>query len=366
MGKNSGFYSLEEIKKAGAQYNMIIGERSNGKTYSVLMEILSNYVKTGKQGALIRRWQDDFVGKRGISMFNALDDNGEVSKLTKGEWTHVAYFASKWYLAQRTEDGKQVKDEKPFCYGFSLSGMEHDKSTSYPNITTVLFDEFLTRQMYIMDEFIIFMNVLSTIIRHRNDVTVYMLGNTVTKYCPYFNEMGLTHVKDMLPGKIDVYTYGDSKLKVAVEMCKSSDKGKKSDAYFAFDNPKLNMITKGMWELEIYPHCPVKYVPKEVIYTFYIVYDMVAHACDIVLKEDGTDPFIFIMPKTTELHDLPEDLIYNTDHSIKPNHRRNILKARTDLEKRIMYMFNFERVFYATNEVGEHIAQYIKWCERNR
>ena len=62
-----------------------------------------------------------------------------------------------------------------------------------------------------------FANVLSTIIRHRNDVKIFMLANTVNKYCPYFKEMGLKHITEMKQGSIDIYTYGSSDLRVAVE-----------------------------------------------------------------------------------------------------------------------------------------------------
>ena len=74
------------------------------------------------------------------------------------------------------------------------------------------------------------MNVVSTIVRQRNDVKIFMAGNTVNQYCPYFTEMGLTHIKEMDKGAIEVYKYGDSKLRVAVEYADSiSTKGKPSD-----------------------------------------------------------------------------------------------------------------------------------------
>ena len=38
------YYSLKNILKKNAQYNMIFGERSNGKTYSVLYYALENYL----------------------------------------------------------------------------------------------------------------------------------------------------------------------------------------------------------------------------------------------------------------------------------------------------------------------------------
>ena len=246
MFKKQKFYSLDNILSHNATYNVIFGERSNGKTYSVLKLGLENFVNENKQLAIVRRWQDDFTGKRGRTMFDGLVSNGVISELTDGEWTDVYYYGSRWFFCKYDEETqKRITMERPFAYGFSISSMEHDKSTSYPDITTILFDEFLTRTMYLPDEFVLFMNVISTIVRYRTDVKIFMLGNTVNKYCPYFNEMGLTHIKEMNAGDIDLYRYGDSELTVAVEYCLPNKKGKKSDLYFAFDNPKLSMITGG-------------------------------------------------------------------------------------------------------------------------
>lgn len=361
--KKPKFYNLNKILETGAQYNIIIGERSNGKTYAVLKYGLENYVKTKKQLAIVRRWQDDFTGKRGQTMFDALVSNGEIVKLTKGEWTNIHYYASKWYLCRYGNEGKKqvrIVDDTPFAYGFAITSMEHDKSTSYPNVTTVCFDEFLTRTAYVPDEFVLFMNVLSTIIRHRTDVKVFMLGNTVNKYCPYFTEMGLKHVKDMKQGSIDLYQYGDSKLKVAVEYCKPNTQGKESDLYFAFDNPKLNMITGGSWELDIYPHCPVKYQPKDVLFTYFICFNGDILQCEIVRHLQLY--FTFIHRKTTPLKHTDTDLIYSTEYDARPNFARKITKPTTPLQKRVCESFIKDKVFYSDNEVGEIVRNYLIWC----
>ena len=70
--ENEEFYNLSRIKELKCQYNLIFGKRSNGKTYSVLKEIIENYAKTGQQGAYLRRYREDFIGKRGQQMFSAL------------------------------------------------------------------------------------------------------------------------------------------------------------------------------------------------------------------------------------------------------------------------------------------------------
>lgn len=355
------FYSLRKILQHNATYNMIIGERSNGKTFAVHEHALKVFWESGGQLAIIRRWQDDFVGKRGSTMFDGIVNAGIVKKVTNGEWTGIYYFSSRWYLC-RYENDKRVTMETPFAYGFAITSQEHDKSTSYPNVRTVLFDEFLTRSSYIPDEFVLFCNVLSTIIRQRDDVQIFMLGNTVNKYCPYFKEMGLKHVQDMKQGDIDTYRYSDSKLLVAVEYCRPNGKdGKPSDFYFAFDNPKLNMITGGAWEIDVYPHCPCKYRPKDIRFTFFIDFDATLLQCEVVCVNDGY--FLFIHEKTSELKHPDKDLVFSLNNwSHAKNKRRNIMKPEDELGVKLAWFFKHNRVFYQDNEVGEIVANYLKCC----
>lgn len=359
---NSKFYSLDGILSKNCQYNLIIGERSNGKTYSTLLYGIKKFLKNGEQMAYIRRWKEDYRGKRATQMFAGHVENGVIAKLTDGEYDRIKYNAGKWYLAKYdSELDKVITQEEPFCFAFALSDMEHDKSTSYPLITTIVFDEFLTRSYYLPEEFVIFMNVLSTIIRHRDNVKIFMLGNTVNKYSPYFKEMGLRHVPEMEIGKIDIYSYGESKLKVAVERCKSPNKkGKKSDVYFAFDNPSLNMITGGAWEINIYPHCPRKYKPKDIIFTFFINFNDELLQCEIIQLSDCC--FLYIHRKTTPIQDEDNDIIFSENYDVRPNHFRNLRKGNSNIEKRISQFFINDKVFYQDNEVGEVVRNYLQYC----
>lgn len=357
------FYRLDQILKRDAQYNIIFGERSSGKTFAVLEYGIKNYCKTGKQMAIVRRWEEDFKGKRGQTMFDSLVAADVVKRESGGEWTGVYYFASKWYLCRYEDDGTRVTDNRPFAYGFAITAMEHDKSTSYPDITTICFDEFLTRTVYIPDEFVLFCNVISTIVRHRTDVKIFMLGNTVNKYCPYFKELGLKHIQDMKPGDIDIYQYGSGELKVAVEYTRPNEKGKPSDIYFAFDNPKLQMITGGAWEIDIYPHCPVKYRPKDILFTFFIEFDLNLLQCEIVMIKDFA--FIFIHPKTSPIKYPDTDWIYTTEYHAGNNWRRNILKPIYDIDRKIYQLIKADKVFYADNETGEIVRNYLLWCGKN-
>jgi len=358
--KHDFFWSIEPIKKKKAKYNVIFGERSSGKTYGVELEILKNWIEKRQQGAIIRRMDEDFRGQRGQQMYDALVANNEIEKLTKGEWTGVTYRSKRWYLSRLDEKGKPEMQETPFCFAFSLSAYVHDKSTSYPGVTTVCFDEFICNTGYLSDEFILFQNTLSTIIRQRSNVTIYMLGNTVNKYgCPYFKEMGLTNVQKMKQGTIEVYTYGQTELTVAVEFT-GNKKSKDSDVYFAFGNEKLSMITRGSWEINVYPHKPCKFCPKDIIFTYFIKYEEYILQCEIV--RTGNNFFTFVHIKTTELKDPDRDLIYSLEYDPRPNWGRRLTAPVNELQKKVAWFWKADKVFYSDNEIGELVHNYLIEC----
>ena len=357
--KKGSFYSLDRIKKRGAEYNLIIGERSNGKTYAVKMEMLKALAKDGTQSALIRRWDEDFKGVRGANMFSDIVENGELTKLFGDKYDGITYYRHAWYMTKKDEKTeKPVKEIEPFCYAFSLTSMEHDKSTSYPRVRTILFDEMLTRKQYVPDEFILFMNVLSTIIRERDGVTIYMLGNTVSHFSPYFGEMGLKHIRQMKQGDIDVYTYGEHGCKVAVEYIGESKFLKKSNKYFAFDNPKLNMIKSGAYELDIHPHLTRRYKSSEIMFVYFVVYEEYTLQCEVI--QTGDEVFTFVHEKTTEIKNPDDDLIFSTEITSRRNYRVGILKPRDKMGEKIAFFYKHNLVFYQNNEVGEIMTNYIK------
>ena len=75
---SNDYYSYEDIDATEAQYRMVIGERSNGKTYGALMKAIRNYIIDGNQSAYVRRYREDFTGKRGQTLFTAIEMSGEI------------------------------------------------------------------------------------------------------------------------------------------------------------------------------------------------------------------------------------------------------------------------------------------------
>lgn len=370
MAKKFQYYDIRHLFKdyPDAYYYLVYGERSNGKTYSALDYAVDNYIKTGEQFAYLRRYGEDIRKKNLSNLFSGHIENGRISALSNGAFNSVDYTTSKFYLQNVTvdEDGCTdiYKNDEPMGFAFDLNSMEHYKSTSFPKITTIIFDEFMSRTGYLPNEWVLFANTLSTIIRHRNNVKIVLLGNTVNKYCPYFSEMGLSHIKEQKPGTVDVYNYADTGLKVICEYTPSSTKkgGKASDVYFAFDNPELKMITSGSWEIAIYPHLDVKIRPKDIIANFFIEFnDELLHG-EVISLESG--PFIFLHAKTTPIKNEDSDIVYTSKASSKWNYKMCLTRHTDKLTIFIMKCVRENKIFYSTNEIGETFRNYLIWSDQ--
>jgi hypothetical protein len=368
---NKKYYNMLKVLNFDADYFILISERSNGKTYSVKVFGISRALHNQGDIGIIRRYDLDYKNTAS-EMFNDVLD--VIERESNGRWNNVYYYGKKWYFC-KYEDGKRVEtDSKPFAYGFYLNGEEHVKSVSYPTITTILFDEFITRNGYLDEELIKFTSIISTIvrldtIRFNVKIKIFMCGNTINKYCPYFRDMGLKHVTQQKQGTIDEYkinTKSGDVLRVAVEYIDSlnNKSSKPSNKFFAFDNPKLTMITDGKWEVAIYPHLPVKYERTDVLYSYVIYFDDDMVQGDIIQKDNML--FTYFHRKTSKIdYDLAlkdNRLIFQESYSPYPNVRRKITKPTNELEKKIAKFFVRDKVFYQDNEIGEIVSNYIKWC----
>jgi glutaredoxin 2 len=120
------------------------------------------------------------------------------------------------------------------------------------------------------------------------------------------------------------------------------------------------MITNGIWEIDIYPHCPYKYRPKDIVFTYFIEFDRNLLQCEVVNVDEKS--FTFIHRKTTPLKDEDNDLIFSPKYDARPNWRRKITKPILKVEKKIAEYYKADKIFYQDNEVGEIVRNYLQWC----
>lgn len=214
-------YDIENILEKNAHYNVIIGFPYVGKTFKTLEYAIKQYVWKGKQFVYLRRWYEDIKGMHAKLLFEGIVNAGVISRLTHNQYNDVYYKNHKWYLCYTSQDGKRRVDKTPFCHGVALNGgvkrfYQENTAMNWCDVTTVLFDDFnVNPDMYLKNEWYIFMNIISLIIRDRTNVKIFMLANPRNRHCPYLQGMGIDVEK--IPDH-DITLIKNGSVTIAVEM----------------------------------------------------------------------------------------------------------------------------------------------------
>lgn len=330
----------------------------------MLKKIADAYLDEGLPSAYLRRLDEQIKPTYISFLFDPLSKYIETK--TGGKWNGFEYRIRAFYLVrmEQQEDGtvkRIAKDSKPLCRVYSISGHDTSKGADAGAIKYVCYDEFITRRYYLSNEFVMFQNVLSSLIRNRDHVKIYMLANTVNKYCPYFADMGLREIEEMEQGEIAYYNVGKTKLTIAVEYCAESKASEKVSKYFAFDNPRLKMITTGAWEIDLYRHAPAELSRSPIIFNFFICFHDKIVQGDIYNYHDY--PIIFFHPKTTPLQKPERDVIYYEEiYDGNPLHMRTLSGGMTKAQKLIEFLIKSNRTFFSENTTGEFVNNWLKFA----
>lgn len=361
----------EAIDATGADFRMIVGRRSNGKTYPTIVFngvkrfIDSNYTETF---AYIRRWGDDLVSNAS-DIFNGCTHNRWLEWYTGGKWNDIYYYRRCWYLRKLDDNGDVIeKCKTPMAYGFSINQAERYKGPDYPTVKTIVFDEFIPEKVsrgYIPGEMKLWKSILSTIIRERSDVIVYMIANTIGKSCPYFDAYKID-IDEIEAGTITNFKYrGGGTL--ALEYCQDSeDYVIDSSKYFEIDDDLEtgSMITRGEWETDLYPKLPefLHDYKSRTKLKFFIENGRGKLIQGNILETDGAT-CIYFHRKTTPLMYKRDDYVYKTkwDEKQLTNPLIRIgFNSRYTLDKIILQCVDNNRCFYDENDTGEKLKHFIK------
>lgn len=176
----SKWYDKGQLLSYKAFFNMVVGNRGGGKTYGFKTWAIDDFLKTGKQFVWLRRFgtEIDLMRK---SFFDDIQ---------------ARYPAHKFELKGSKKAGKLYVDGKLMGFYFALSTASIAKSSSYPLVDKIIFDEFLimgNTYKYLTDEVVLLLEMIETIFRDREHDPkaiqprgIYLLGNNVTIANPYF------------------------------------------------------------------------------------------------------------------------------------------------------------------------------------
>lgn len=163
-----GWYSYDRMMSYNALFNFIISNRGGGKSYGAKKRVIKNFLKTGEQFIYVRRYKTELKKKQ---LF--FDDVGHEFPNNKLE----------------VKGSEMFIDGKKCGYFMALSTSQQEKSTAYPLVTTILFDEFIVDKghiRYMTNEVEVFLDLFETVNRMSNRCKAIFMANNVSLVNPYF------------------------------------------------------------------------------------------------------------------------------------------------------------------------------------
>lgn len=353
MSRTQIHYNLDKIDNLNANYNLIYGEKSNGKSYQVKHKKgIEKYLKTGRRFILMRRWESDLTSAWIESYFSDVD----IQKLTNNKYNCVTKFRNELYLTTMTEDYKKKRGEK-IGYAIPISLEQRYSGASFLDVDDIIVEEFMSRGIYIVNEPSKLMTFYSTVDRKRGTTKLWLVGNTVSRVCPYLKEWGLYDImKNQKQGDINttIIHNEENDVKIAVEYCRSS--GGKTMAI----GQAKNMIDKGEWQTDIQPKLPKSYKAYDILFRFGFQYQSFKFICEyLVDKQEKKYPCWFIYPYNKNFGD--NFIVFSDEIKISPYWQRDIYNVTIKNEKlkHLFQTFREDKIFFSSDMCGTDFKQVI-------
>lgn len=351
------YYDISRIKKVDAQYKILLGGRNIGKSYATKEDVIIECLLHDGQFTYLRRWDRDIKGTYVINYFNDLNWK-KISEVSGKTFSAVYYWQGKIFLCNMDEDNKPI-DKYHIGYAHSLSQNERYKSQMFPRVLYTIFEEFITDQLYLQDEPSVIQEYVSTIYRERK-ATVYMIGNTISKLCPYFNEWNLGNILNMKTHEIAIFENTTEVIssegtvpivvKIAVEMCGAEGVFSK----MAFGSA-ANMIVKNEWRQKTVPRLD-KDITKDMkeVYHLFVLCDNLVFK--MILCNYNHELFWYVKPHTTEIKHKEKERIVSNIPTIS-RYQTNGFIPMNDKEAIAFTLIKNKKIFYCSNECGTDFQQ---------
>ena len=170
------YYNYDNLFSRDFLIAFVIGERGVGKSYGAKVAMVKKFLKTGEQFIYVRRYRTEL--DTALTTF----------------WNDVASYSGFEDLRLEVKKNKTLTTflcNKKVCgYAIPLSTANIMKSTPFPSVSTIIFDEFLLdtggTYHYLKNEVNMFLDLIESVGRLR-DIKVILLGNALNVHAsPYF------------------------------------------------------------------------------------------------------------------------------------------------------------------------------------
>lgn len=355
-----GHYSPLQVVKTNTPYIISYGGRNLGKTFAWLILIYAIWQCEGYKSVLMRRMAETLKSSKVAETFTKVFDLGYVPN-NKG-YAGITYRTGAWRGYWTDEKGKITYDE-PFCYPFALSSkIETNKGVSdIEKLGIIFFDEALTADNYLTDEWGRFQNAVSTLVRENSQACCVLCANTVSWVAPYFREFGIKNVRSIKKGTVKVFQCLDETA-VTLEYCNDVVANRKKKIvdrrFFGFKSGTADMIRVGGWEIHSYQHLTREMIEDR--HRELITRDIyIAHENEILCLElyviDDFGALVNVRP--ADNFDLGKVIYVVGDHADPRYHHRP--NPGNKIDKLIWTLYHNNRFYYADNLCGEIVKKFL-------
>ena len=231
----------------------------------------------------------------------------------------------------------------------------------------IVFEEFIATGCYLPMEINLFESIISTVARRRK-IKVFMIGNTISRNCIYFQHFSLLNVPKQEQGTIDIYEmptdppqYNEDGtqvvIKIAVELCENKTANTKM---FAGNSQKA--ISNGAWTSEVQPKIKFKDSFDE-IYRIVFKFRMSMFLARFYVDNENGDMFWVVEPKVKPIKDgtrVISDVI-----SASSLYTSN-LNPLCPQEKIMFDYIKKDKVFYSDNLTGTEFKEAVRYFINNK
>lgn len=359
MSSKQVHYNIDKLNSYNALINWILGEKSNGKSYQVKhKEAVEHYLETGNRFIILRRWKED-ISALWIEQYFA---DVDIAKLTNNRYNCISQYRRVLYLSNYDVDTGKTKRYEKIGYVMALSTEQHMSSASFLDVDRIIFEEFLERGNYLKNEPDLLSIYYSTIDRKRGTTKLYLVGNTISKVCPYINAWGLDEIfKSIKQGEIktkEIKIDEENSVTIAVEYCQKSG-GKK----LAIGNAS-SMIDSGAWQTFPQPKLPKSYKEYSVLYRFGFMFKTFKFICEYLVDDVSHETLFYIYPFYKDFND--NIIVFSDIVSQSQFWQRNIydIDMKNEKLKNLFSNFRESKIFYSSDLCGTDFKQVIDFSIR--
>lgn len=350
--KKEKYYSLKKLYDCDCDYNLLIGQRTNGKSFAIKKKLIEDALH-GKLFCYVRRWKKEIKGymiERYFSdfVYDRDKDGNEyerIKDMTNGEYTCVMAQLGEIYLANVDEYGRKIKGIV-IGYYFALVTQGDYKSLSYPQAWNLVFEEFISTEGYLPNEPKIFLHLVSTIFRRRRG-RIFLVGNTIDRNFPYIKAWGLVNIMTQKVHTIEIYNVDDEEndihVKIAVEMTDNF----KSINPLAF-GADVSSIVSGEWETNQYLHLDKPYTRYKKLYIMFAISQYMIFRLSVI--RDDKQIFLYVENWNDEIP--PKTHIVCNEYNCDIYYSRSFNDCVTIYDKTILNLLERGKVKYENDLVG--------------